>query len=106
MRFLWQYALLYWLAAAVSCAEDKVTIEPREKRAALFGESEVELPFEVRSEEPLAGQLVWTLSANQRTLHRGELPFAAGPGKAAGVKVPLKIPAVKDGVVFPVELAL
>jgi hypothetical protein len=97
-----------WLVALTGAArgDDGVTIEPREKWSGVFGESEAAFTFDIRSTARVAGRVGWSLSANNRTIARGELPLDAGPAKPATVAVPLKIPPVKEGVTFPMQLTL
>jgi hypothetical protein len=108
MRVFAIHSLITLIVAAsqVATAEDTVRIEPREKWSAVFGESDVSFAFDVVSDKPIAGRLTWLFSANQRTISRGESPVAADPDKPASVTVPLRIPPVKEGVVFEARLSV
>jgi hypothetical protein len=93
-------------APRIAGAADGVRIESREKWSAMFGESEVNFTFDVTSTDPFQGVIEWSLSADQRTIARGDSPVGIAPGMPASVRVPLKIPPVHDRGVFAVRLSL
>ncbi|MCY2991375.1 MAG: hypothetical protein NTY19_26400 [Planctomycetota bacterium] len=94
------------MTSTLLAADAKLRIEPRETWSAVFGDSEMTFNFELSSTEPFDGQVGWVLSAKNRTILRGEAPAAILPDKPATVTVPLRIPPVKEGLVFGTELTL
>ena len=102
-------AIFLLLAAApVLAADDEVgkpvEITYREQITNFWGEREVKLHLVVSAQEALAGELNWSLHAAGRTLisRTSEIEVAAG-GKAE-VEVRYTLPAVKDAVIYPIEL--
>lgn len=85
-------------------ADDKVTIEPREKWGTVFGGAKADFHFVVRSAGAFKGRAAWTFFTvtNRRTISRsaGEADVAAGPGRPAVVEVRLRVPEVNAGVVL------
>ena len=92
------------VAAAV--AGDTATIRPREQWSAVFGETDTTFSFEIAAARDLAGRVAWSLSAQGRTISRGEREVQAAAGQTVRVDVPVRIPPVRDGIVFPAQLAL
>lgn len=84
--------------------EGPIGIAAREPWSAVFGETEAEFHFDISGRAAFEGRCGWTLRANQRTIAHGETPLAIAPEKSATVAVPLRVPPVKEGLVFGVEL--
>ncbi len=79
-----------------------ITLACREGSAAVFGGSDVELHVDRQPEAPLAGNLVWRHSAENRTLSAGEM--AVKPDEPLALK--LRIPTVKAGEFIETQLTL
>lgn len=99
--------LTAWSAVSIA-SESEVTITPVEQWACLFGGQKVTLKFQLSDRNGNApvtdGRLLWRYSADRRTLSRGEAGLhGSEPGIA---EIPLKVPEVRDGVVFPTELSV
>ncbi len=94
--------------AKVATADENVTITPVENWSCLFGDCEVTLHFQVAGNKTesdgVEGRLQWHYSANQRTLARGEIEINRNDSGVA--KVALRIPQVRDGLIFRTDLAL
>ncbi len=95
---------LFLVAAAV--AGETATIRPREQWSAVFGETDTTFSFEIAAARDLAGRVAWSLSAQGRTISRGEREVQAAVGQIVRVDVPVRIPPVRDGIVFPTQLTL
>ena len=87
-------------------AADGTTIEPVEKWTDVFGGSEVTFHDTVRAAEPFEGRFDWSLSVDRRTLDRGGGAVKVEPEKPARVALPLRIPAVKNGVILEARLTV
>ena len=98
--------MLLLMTSTLLAADAELRIEPREKWSAVFGDSETTFSFELSSTEPFDGQVGWVLAAKKRTILRGEAPAAIDPDKPVTVTVPLRIPPVKEGLVFGAELTV
>ena len=85
---------------------NEIRITSREKWSTVFGDSKVTLRFDVTSQEPFDGVFRWSFSANGRTIDAGESAVDAAAGHPAKAEVPLRIPTVKDGVIFETQLSV
>ena len=106
--------LLAWVGAAgcgffehLALADDAprapaITLACRQGLTAVFGGSDVELHVDRQPEAPLAGNLVWRHSAENRTLSAGEM--AVKPDEPLALK--LRIPSVKAGEFIETQLTL
>ena len=96
------------IASELSAAEGSTAvIVPVERWSNVFSGQEVTLHFraEKRKGDPaVEGRIQWHYSANQRTLARGEAEI--GRGDASQVEVILRLPEVRDGVIFQTELTV
>jgi hypothetical protein len=111
MPFLNRYVVFAagaWLAALspASRAVEPLAVEPANEPSAVFGESEVQFTYLVKSADRFAGVLTWVHSARQRTLARGELNVTAGGDEPVEIKIPLRIPPVREGIAFDTELTV
>ncbi len=86
-------------------AVGEVTIRPLERHTNEFGGREITRSFRVESDKPFAGRFVWSLSAQERTLARGEqeIRIAAAMGE---VTVKFRVNELRDEVVLPVMLTV
>lgn len=95
-------------ASDVFAAETSTAvIVPVERWSNVFGGQEVRLHFRVvtrKAELAVEGRIQWHHSANQRTLARGEAE--TGRGDAAQTEVILRLPEVRDGVIFQTQLTM
>lgn len=95
-------------ASELSAAEGSAAvIVPVERWSNAFGGQEVTLHFRVvkrKAEPAVDGRIQWHYSANQRTLARGEAEI--GRGDAAQAEVILRLPEVRDGVIFQTQLTV
>jgi hypothetical protein len=105
-RLAWFGRVFLVAAMLVKCsvpAAADVSIRPGESWCGVFGQSEQVFSFSIEDRERAADRLVWRFSAANRTIARGQVPL---DGVANRVAIRLDIPPVRDGVVFPAELAL
>ncbi len=98
--------LLSLFVVAAAAAGETATIRPREQWSAVFGETDTTFSFEIAAARDLAGRVAWSLSAQGRTISRGEREVQAAGGQTVRVNVPVRIPPVRDGIVFPMQLTL
>ncbi len=90
----------------VAAAEPIARFTPRQKAAAFFCDNEVKLQFLVETTAPIDGRLLWSYSAERRLLARGELGVAVGSDKRTEVELSLRLPAIREGVVYDTQLKL
>jgi hypothetical protein len=104
----WRLGLALWTSclATAAAAEPPVTLQPEEEWSGVLGDSEVTFHYTVRAAEALEGRIDWSLSVNQRTIDRGHTAWTAGPEKPAKITLPLRIPAVKEGVMLEARLTV
>ncbi len=100
---------LLWVAGAsifpnpAGCAEQAVTLQPRERWTNEFGGGLVVRSFQVTASREFAGNLLWSLSTMHRTLARGEKLVQASGNAAANVEVRIVVDALKDEVIMPAQ---
>ena len=99
-------AHIAWLMA-ISCllpskADADVSIQPVERHTNEFSGREITRSFRVKSDEPLAGRLVWNLKVQRRTLARGEQGLRGG--KQIDTTIKFRLDALRDEVVLPATL--
>lgn len=80
-------------------------IEPVEKRAGVFGETDATFTFRIVADEAVEGKVLWSYSANGRTISRGESAIKHGDDGDL-IEVKLSIPRATDGVVMETELSV
>ena len=90
-------------------AEDAVQIVYREQVTNFFAEQAVELHLDITATEAMTTRVRWSLvTANSaqgaRTLANQEAEVILSAEMASSLVVKYKLPAVKEGVVFPLEL--
>jgi hypothetical protein len=99
---------LLWLSPAA--AQNKVTLEAREKWTNVFAETKVGFHFEVKTKDAFKGSVAWTLAdAGTKRIFpqgRGETAIAASADKPALAKIPLVIPPLHPGVVLQAQLTV
>lgn len=84
--------------------EPPVAIETREAWSGVFGGTDVKFGFSVTPNEKVDGIAAWSFSANKRTISRGQQRLKVDAGQSEVVTVPLRVPTVKQGVVFEAQL--
>ncbi len=89
-----------------SAWDEVVTIQPREARSGVFGQSKTSFSFDLRVKRPLQGVATWAFSSKGRTIARGEQSVSLAVGETVKVVIPLVIPPVREGVIFPAQLML
>ncbi len=100
-------ACLVGLSSAVRVsAADTMVIQPAQEWACVFGDSEVEFRYAISSEEAFEGRATWRLAFEHRTLQRGERDIRITAGESAELLIPLRVPPVKDGVVFRIQFEM
>jgi hypothetical protein len=77
-----------------------------DKWSGLLADSEVKLRYTVRATGTSAAGIRWVLSVNRRTLDQGQAEFKVEPGKPIQATLPLRVPAVKEGVVLEAQLTV
>ncbi|MGV3483863.1 MAG: hypothetical protein ACO1RT_05555 [Planctomycetaceae bacterium] len=91
-----------WCIASTAAAVD-VQIHPLELHTNEFGGRETTRRFRIESDQPLTARFVWSLSAQQRTLARGEQDIhVAGMGDE--VSIQFRLESLRDEVILPLTL--
>jgi hypothetical protein len=90
---------------ALTEAADQVAIHPRERHTNEFGDRDITRSFRVESDKPLVGRFVWSLSAQERTLARGEQEVRVAEA-TADVSIKFRLNSSRDEVVLPLTLTV
>lgn len=99
---LWLPLLVLFLSSNVLRA-DEVQLVPSEDVSTAFAGDEVTVTFRVRSERPAEGTLLWSHTAQQRTLNRGEADVRqSDDGPTASFN--LRLPEVRNGIIFQTQI--
>lgn len=90
-----------------AAADVTAAIVPVERWSCLFGGQETTLHFRIaklKVDSGVDGRIQWQHSADQRTLDRGE--FEISRDDRGQAEVTLRLPKVRDGVIFKTELSV
>jgi len=93
-------------AASVGAAADDATLTRLETWSNVFAQREVVFHYGVKSRGAFQGRLGWALSADQRTLQRGEAGVELPAAGEAAVAIAWRAPGVREGVVLPASLGV
>lgn len=104
LRMLTTGTALLALAALAAAADDGVTIRPCESWSAVFGETETRFAFDAAPGRGWSGRATWAFSVQDRIVARGERAIQTQDEPSIRWEVPLRIPPVKAGVIFPARL--
>jgi hypothetical protein len=96
-------AVSVFVGAALA-EERAAQITPLQGWSSFFGGDEVKLGYRIHSPRQVRGRLVWSYVAERRTVARGERAVAADAGAPADVQIALKLPQVREGIVYDTEL--
>ncbi|MEX1026829.1 MAG: hypothetical protein WD049_02305 [Candidatus Paceibacterota bacterium] len=91
--------------ACSTTATADIIVRPVEHHTNEFGGREISRGFRVESDQPLVGRFVWSLSAQDRTLARGEQELRVTE-QAADVTIKFRLNALRDEVVLPITLTV
>ena len=92
--------------AHIGEGDEPINIVAREQPTNFFGEQEVKLTFNIPAAEAFEGRVQWRLVTAGRTLASRDDALSLAAGESQAVEVRHKLPPVKEGVVFPVELTI
>jgi hypothetical protein len=90
--------------ASTALGDESMRIVAHQQATNFFGEQEAKLRFDLVAPEAYEGRVQWRLMAAGRTLASRDEAVSLAPGKAHIVEFRHKLPPVKEGVVFPLEL--
>ncbi|MDA1055367.1 MAG: hypothetical protein O3C40_33625 [Planctomycetota bacterium] len=83
----------------------EAAVRPLEGHTNEFGGREITRSFRVESDQPIVGRFVWSLSARERTLARGEQEVRVAEA-ATDVTIKFRLNELRDEVVPPVTLTV
>lgn len=102
--------LILCLVASFAAAQDTedsgVKLKAREPWTTVFGGERVKLHFDVSSPLTDKHTALWSYATGQRRLAAGELNITIGADGSGTIELPLRIPPVKEGVIFETELTI
>jgi len=84
---------------------DEIRVFPVENFSTAFAGDEVAFEFRVAADESADGTLLWSHSAEQRTLNRGEAAVQRQQNGAAQASFVLRLPDVRGGIIYPTTIA-
>ena len=99
-------AITACLLSTRAMAADEAALVPQQSWTNVFSGRDVELRYRVGAKEAFQGQLGWSLSADRRTLQRGETPVTIGKGESADIAIKLHVPEVRESVVLLAVLSV
>lgn len=103
------------LAVLISCtigplnsaeADESIQIVAREQPTNYFGEQEAKLIFDITAAEVYEGRVRWRLATAGRTLASRDEELSLAADESQAVEVRHKLPPIKEGIVFPLELTI
>ena len=99
--------LLFLLATAtLPAAEAPVTLKVREPWSNVFGGQDVTVHVAVVSAQAQQATLGWSLAVSGGVVQRAEQAVTLAPDRPAVAELHLRVPATKEGVALPAQLAL
>lgn len=101
---LWIAILISELPGMAMAAD--IHIRPVENCFTAFGGEELKIGMRIVADTIPQGTLLWTHSANQRTLARGEVAIQQNNGGNAVVEIILHPPPLRDEIIFETTLAI
>lgn len=101
-------AMLSLVILAVNVpATDAAQIRCQQKWSNVFGKTTIELDCQVIGDKQVAAVAQWAYRANNnRTIARGEKQLELAPGDPIALPIELRVPDIKDGVVWKTTLAI
>lgn len=95
--------LLVLLLISDALSADEFQLVPTEDVSTAFAGDELTITFRVKSNRPVEGTLLWSYTAQQRTLNRGEADVRQSDnGPTASFD--LRLPEVRDGVIYQTQV--
>jgi hypothetical protein len=82
----------------------EVKVVPRSQPTCLFGDHGVRFAYEVTGSEAFEGRFAWRISAASRTVASGEKRISLKANQSQLLEFDCTLPAVKEGVVFPLQM--
>ncbi len=102
-RVCWLPLAAVLLSSSVLHADEVQLIRAKDFSTAFAGD-DITVTFRVKAEQPVEGRLLWSHTAQQRTLSRGEADVRqSDDGPEASFE--LRLPEVRDGVIFQTQVA-
>ncbi len=91
-------------AEGVEDGHDDPVLRPLATARSLFADRTTKFRFAVADEDASTERIVWSLSANDRTLSRGEFVVELDPEKPTEFDVSVDAPTIRDGVILQTTL--
>jgi hypothetical protein len=96
-----------WIALsslAVASAQDSIQLLYREQIKHFFADQDVELHIDISSSETATAKVTWALRTEQRPLKQQTQQLNLRAEKPTTLVIKHRLPPLKDGVTFPIEL--
>lgn len=87
------------------CADESISFAPVTIQTTFFSDDEIAFELQLNSDKAVNGKVTWGLTALHRTLGRGDVEIKIDKGNPAAIKLRLKMPHVRSGVIENVLLS-
>jgi hypothetical protein len=88
----------------VTCLAAEIAIKPSERWNNYFSGQDYVFNYGIVSDMGFDGAIEWRISAEERTILRGENPIQVQPGSDNHFEIKVSLPPVKPGVIRPVDI--
>ncbi len=94
--------MILWSSQALRANE--IQLVPVEDYTTAFAGDEITIGFRINADQPVAGRLLWSQSAQKRTLDRGEVDVRRMDDGQSQASFDLQLPEVRDGIIYQTHI--